>query len=113
MVASGLYQPILSLVQKAYVTNWHNRLGHPGETAIKAAAKIYRFQPKDATSCDSCQKGKAVKIINRAATRIAGDALGYLHADIIGPFPAPRIEESRFYLTVDHEYSRFVPVFSV
>ena len=76
-VASGLYQAILSFVEKGYVTtNWHERLGHPGETAINAAVKVYGFQPEDATSCDSCQKGKAVKIINRAATTIAGDALG-------------------------------------
>ena len=110
-VASGLYQAILSPVEKAYVTtNWHERLGHPGETAIKAAAKVYGFQPEDATSCDSCQKGKAVKIINRAATRIAGDALGLLHADIVGPFPTPLIDESRFYLTVVDDYSRFVTV---
>ena len=35
-VASGLYQAILSPVEKAYVTtNWHERIGHPDETAIK------------------------------------------------------------------------------
>ena len=70
-VGSALHQAILSPVEKAYVpTNCHERLGHASETAIRAASKVYGFQPEDATSCDCCQKGKAVKIINQLLLRL-------------------------------------------
>ena len=94
---SGLHQATSSPVEKSYITTiWHELLGHPGESAIKAAANIYRSRPENAISCDFCQKGKAAQIINRVATRTGGDVLGQLHADMVGPFRTTIIENFCF-----------------
>ena len=51
-VASRLYQSILFLVETPLVpTNWYERFGHTVETAIKAAAFVYRFKLEEVTSC--------------------------------------------------------------
>ena len=110
-VASGLYQALLSVGPTALVsTNWHERLGHPGETATREAAKVYGFVPEDHAGCDACLKGKAVRQINKVSSREAKAPLGLLHVDIVGPLGAASIDDSKYYLTVVDDYSRFVTV---
>ena len=73
------------------------------------AGKVYGFQLEYDTSCDCCQKAKAFKIINRTATRTAGD-VRLLDAAIFGQYPTSLIDESRVYLTIPDGYSLFVTV---
>ena len=110
-VASGLYQALLTVRPTALVANnWHERLGHPGESATREAAKVYGFVPEDHGACDACLKGKAVRQINKVSSREAKAPLGLIHVDIVGPLGAASIDDSRYYLTVVDDYSRFVTV---
>ena len=53
-VATGLYQALLSVGPTALVsTNWNERLGQPGETATREAAKVYGFDPEDHAGSDA------------------------------------------------------------
>ena len=48
--------------------------------------------------------------INKVSSREAKAPLGLLHVDIVGPLEAASIDDSKYYLTVVDDYSRFVTV---
>ena len=48
--------------------------------------------------------------INKVSSREAKAALGLIHVDIVAPLAAASIDDSRYYLTVVDDHSRFVTV---
>ncbi|KAF7582860.1 Integrase core domain family protein [Clavispora lusitaniae] len=94
---------------------WHNTLGHPGESQFKAFKQMLNL-PKSVVhvpliQCRGCCTSKTV---NRFAKQSRGHTsitrpFEVIHVDVCGPFDQPKAHDNaRYFLTIVDRVSRFV-----
>ncbi len=101
---------------------WHERLGHPGITAMERLNREdlclgipISLLPCDncETHCDSCVRGKQCRPTFPTSTREPERVMHRIHADLVGQLPTPGTGGERYFVTVVDELSRFVDVLPV
>ncbi|MBW0478764.1 hypothetical protein O181_018479 [Austropuccinia psidii MF-1] len=60
---------------------WHQRLGHPGNQALKSLG----MKSLDETPCDVCVKGKMTHLPFKSHFSKTTETLDCLHMDLVGP----------------------------
>ena len=94
----------------AVVRLWHYRLGHPSSQRL---ALLKHIVP-DLTSCNNnnsfdcfvCPLAKQHKLPFPKSTSVSLSCFDLIHADIWGPYSAPSLNGSRYFLTLVDDHSR-------
>ncbi len=93
---------------------WHNRLGHPGLSALNVLKKRFDLPMKessdDVIDCSDCLKGKAVVKKPKSGSYVAKHPLELIHADLSGPFQISGLNGDRYFLTIVDSFSNYVTV---
>jgi transposase InsO family protein len=80
---------------------WHQRLGHPGEAALKALTKEKGLKDVEHMhDCDTCAKAKQARETYSPCTSRAEDKMDPLHTDIIGPMELEGLEGEKNVVTL-------------
>ncbi|CCH47074.1 Gag-Pol polyprotein [Wickerhamomyces ciferrii] len=92
---------------------WHARLGHPALPTVQKLNKKFQLGIKHFGSsedyispCPTCKVTKAVKKINKKATRTTNRVLELLHTDVVGPLNISE-SEYQYFVTILDDYSRY------
>jgi len=91
---------------------WHQRLGHPQNSAIKI---LWTKKSIDVNSnkrvdtlCESCQLGKHSKLPFNSSSSFSTDIIERIHCDIWGPAPVLSLGKFRFYACFVDDYSHYM-----
>jgi hypothetical protein len=107
MPASGIEEPELHTVQLSRI--WHQRLMHPGQTALRALQQRSLIpQVVRALPCEPCIYGKQTRVSRQPQRELAQRPLERLHVDVVGPLPDtfPPMR-ARYALVLTDEHSSF------
>lgn len=115
----SLQMPIHAKIMRAERTleEWHNVLGHAGQSQIQQLAKsgcvdgmIITSNPRrEEQGCGDCQAGRAIAASHPESSRPrASSLLERLHVDLVGPISPPSYGGNVYFLSIKDEYSAYM-----
>jgi len=124
VLTKGVYQNNLTLlyaqVEEAYIStseaNWHQRMGHIGQNALKALSEATEgceitpgslIKCKD---CDTCIKAKATIVVSRKSPDRATKYLEKVHSDICGPISPETWTKKRYFTSFIDDKTRYADI---
>ncbi|MBW0478904.1 hypothetical protein O181_018619 [Austropuccinia psidii MF-1] len=92
----------LLTVNNDLLTIWHNRLGHPGSSILKAMGL-----PPSNNDCLVCQKNKCHQLPYAGKFEEANLPLDCLHLDLVGPISPSSLSGCSYFLTIVDQATGF------
>jgi hypothetical protein len=100
----------------ASVNLWHQRLGHPNNTILSSLLSEFSIpcnnDRHDPSICESCQKGKYVRLPFSSSSSTSTFPFELLHCDI-WTSPHASVSGFQYYLVLLDDYTHFVWTFSL
>jgi hypothetical protein len=91
---------------------WHSRLGHLSDSRLHLLHHVIpEFSAESNKACFVCPLAKQHKISFPTSITYSTHIFDLIHCDIWGPFSTPSSNNSKFFLTIVDDYSRFTWVF--
>ncbi|PLW28373.1 hypothetical protein PCASD_21083 [Puccinia coronata f. sp. avenae] len=87
---------------------WHHCLGHAGLARLKSALPDVKLVPPP--SCDSCMKGKVLRIPFRGHFDRTDHPLQTVHADLVGPITPSTNSGCQYFLTLVDQHTGYISV---
>jgi hypothetical protein len=94
------------------VTLWHQRLGHPGQAALRSALSSFSFDCSKSAphTCHACQLGKNVRLPFQSSQIVSYFPFQLLNLDV-WTSPLVSISGYQYYLVVIDDFSHYVWTF--
>jgi transposase InsO family protein len=90
---------------------WHQWLGHPGRRTLQQTLCHLEFVPsKQPSVCDSCQRGKHVRLPFSSSTSISYVPFQLVHADV-WTYPVSSFSGFKYYLVLVDDFTHYIWTF--
>lgn len=102
------YLPLIG--DKAHVSIWHCRLGHPSFVVMSQVHQQVKLPISSSTkqsSFQACQQGKSHWLPFLYSTRISTQPIQLIHSDLWGPGTFTSKSSYRYYVSFIYDYSWF------
>jgi hypothetical protein len=97
---------------KVYANIWHSRLGHLSDLRLHLLHHVIpEFSSESNKACSICPLAKQHRISFPTSITYSTHVFDLIHCDIWGPFSTPSSNNSKIFLTIVDDYSRFTWVF--
>lgn len=105
--------PHTALLTSLPASLWHNRLGHPGEAALRflASSGFFKFSKADVSSlCHACQLGKHTRQPFFSSNSVVSEPFEIIHSDV-WTSPVSSISGIKYYVIFLDQFSHFVWIY--
>lgn len=91
----------------------HIRLGHPGKRVMRTLKTAYPNIVKGAEGlCEPCELGKTKRRQHFKSQSKTSKPLELIHIDIAGPDPIVGFDESRYFIVLVDDFTRYIKTFT-
>ncbi|MBW0555586.1 hypothetical protein O181_095301 [Austropuccinia psidii MF-1] len=102
------YSLLAPYIIKITANLWHQRLGHPGNQAIKSMGLVDSLN-----RCSACELNKIHKLPFNPQLNDANKALECIKIHMVGLIPPPSVSGNQFFLTIVYQATSFEMVNSL
>ena len=102
--------------ERASLTDWHGRLGHPAFRTIRQVLSKFQLPfvaNKTSNICSACQQGKSQQLPFTTTNHRSRFPLDLLFADVWGPSLIASINGARYYVSFVDDFSRYTWLFPI
>lgn len=102
----------VSAMETTTIERLHQRFGHPGKTRLDKmlVSSGYKCRTPHDFACESCAKGKAVRLPFVRSSPPSTLPLQLLHIDVCGPLAINSMSDFRYIVTFTDDYSKFLAI---